>query len=220
RHVADLDLCAARHGLPLLGPVLRAALLTVAHARSVERGADHLVADARQVANTPTADEHHGVLLEVVPLAGDVGRDLEPVRQPDTRDLPKRRVRLLRSVREHARADPPLLRGAGEGRALGLALGRAATFSYELVDGGHELPRIGSDTTKVGRRPPANRGPMVAKNAQRPANRATKRFREAIRPIGSAENADYSGDETPPRPPRSAGNGGDHERSEIVRDRR
>jgi len=86
-----------------------------------------------------------------------------------------------------------------------------------LVDGGHELPRIGSDTTKVGRRPPANRARMVAKNGRRPANRTTKRIRGAIRPIGKAENADYSGDETAPAA-RFAGNGRDHERSEIVRE--
>src|SRR4029453_4448318 len=117
------------------------------------------------------------VLLEVVPLAGNVGRDLEPVRQPDARDLAKSRVRLLRRVREHAGAAPPLRRGAGEGGALGLALGRAATFANELVDGGHELPEIGSDTTKVGRRPPANRAANGSENARRPPNPATQRRR-------------------------------------------
>src|SRR4029077_21259274 len=108
--------------------------------------------------------EHDRVLLQVVSLTGDVGRDFEPVRQPDARDLAKSRVRLLRSVREHAGADPPLLRGAGEGRALGLALGRAATFADQLVDGGHELPEIGSDTTKVGRTAPANRATNGSEN--------------------------------------------------------
>src|SRR4029453_7744573 len=178
------DLCATRHGLPLLGPVLRAALLAVAHARGVEGGADHLVADARQVADTAAADEHDGVLLQVVPLTGDVGRDLEAVRQPDTRDLPKGRVRLLRGVREHARADPPLLRGAGEGRALGLALGRAATFSNQLVDGGHELLRGRADTTKVGRAAPANRARNGSENARRLANRGTTGLRGLSRPSG------------------------------------
>src|SRR4029453_9229456 len=196
------DLCATRHGLPLLGPVLRAALLAVAHARGVEGGADHLVADARQVADTAAADEHDGVLLQVVPLTGDVGRDLEAVRQPDTRDLPKGRVRLLRGVREHARADPPLLRGAGEGRALGLALGRAATFANELVDGGHELPEIVSDTTKVGRGPPANRAANGSENARRPANRATERLEGAIRPIGTRQKCRLQWEMKPPRPSR------------------
>src|SRR4029079_13496467 len=161
--------------LPLLGPVLRAALLAVAHARGVEGGADHLVADARQVADTAAADQHDRVLLQVVPLTGDVRRDLEAVRQPDARNLSKRRVRLLRGVREHAGADPPLLRGAGEGRALGLALGRAATFAIQLVDGGHELLRGRADTTKVGRAAPANRTRNGSENGLSPANRVTKR---------------------------------------------
>src|SRR4029078_11510590 len=112
---------------------------------------------AGKVADTTAADEDDRVLLQVVALAGDVGRDFEAVRQPDAGDFPKGRVRLLRGVREHAGADPPLLRGAGEGRALGLALGRAATFANQLVDGGHELLRGRADTTKVGRAAPANR---------------------------------------------------------------
>src|SRR6478609_7653250 len=73
---------AARRGtswlsLPFLDAVLRARLLAVAHAGGVERAADDLVADARQILDAAAADEHHRVLLQVVPLPGDVGRDLD-----------------------------------------------------------------------------------------------------------------------------------------------
>src|SRR3954470_17948819 len=97
---------AARRGtggvLPFLDAVLRARLLAVAHAGGVERPAHDLVADARQVLDAAAADEHDRVLLQVVALAGDVGRDLHPVRQPDAGHLAKRGVRLLGRDRVHA----------------------------------------------------------------------------------------------------------------------
>src|SRR5919109_1012808 len=127
-------------GRPLTAPlraVLRAGLLTVGHAGGVERRPNDLVAHARQILDAPAADEHDGVLLEIVSLARDVGGDLHLVRQADARDLPKRRVRLLRGMGEHARADAPLLRRAAERRGLRLALLERSTLADELVDGGH-----------------------------------------------------------------------------------
>src|SRR5213076_1579456 len=101
----------ARRGilLPGLDAVLRAGLLAVGDAGGVERAANDLVADARQVLHAATAHQHDRVLLEVVSLAGDVGGDLHPVGQADAGDLPERRVRLLRGCRIHARADPAAL---------------------------------------------------------------------------------------------------------------
>src|SRR3989475_1241182 len=124
----------------LFGAVLGTALLAVRHARCVERSADDLVPDARQVLDTAASDEDDGVLLEIVALARDVGRDLHLVRQADARDLPKGRVRLLRGMREHARADAALLRRPAECRGLRLPLLESATLADELVDGGHEPP--------------------------------------------------------------------------------
>src|SRR5579871_1000885 len=72
----------------LLRAVLAAGLLAVGDAARVERGADHLVAVPRQVLDATAADEHDRVLLQVVPLTGDVRADLDPVREPDARDLP------------------------------------------------------------------------------------------------------------------------------------
>src|SRR5215471_14445988 len=76
---------SARLGIRLLRSVARASLLAVRDARGVERGADDLVADAREILHAAAADEHDRVLLEVVPLAGDVRRDLHAVGQPDAR---------------------------------------------------------------------------------------------------------------------------------------
>src|SRR5919205_1686529 len=103
----------ARRGTLLgLHAVLRAGLAAVRDAGGVERPADDLVAHAGQVLDAAAAHEHDRVLLEVVALAGDVDRDLHPVRQPHARDLAQRRVRLLRGGGVDARADAaPLRRG-------------------------------------------------------------------------------------------------------------
>src|SRR3954470_5313162 len=127
--------------LLLLHAVLRAGLLAVADAGGVERPADDLVAHARQVLDPAAADQHDRVLLQVVPLAGDVGRDLDAARDADAGDLAQRRVRLLGRRRVHARAHPaPLRRGdlllaalaglqARRGQLLGL---RMATLADQL----------------------------------------------------------------------------------------
>src|SRR5206468_8624617 len=101
-----------RRDAALLGldPVLRASLLAVAHAGGVQRSADHLVTEARQVLDATAAHQDHGMLLEVVALAGDVGADLHAVGQPDARHLAQRRVRLLRRGGVDARAYAAALR--------------------------------------------------------------------------------------------------------------
>src|SRR3954454_15005675 len=133
-------------GLLGLDAVLRTGLLAVRDAGRVERAAHDLVAHARKVLDAPAAYEHDRVLLEVVPLTRDVGRDLHPVRQPHARDLSQRRVRLLGRRRVDARADAAALRRrqpllaplAGlEARRGDLLLGLLASLADELIDARH-----------------------------------------------------------------------------------
>src|SRR5215210_9353665 len=66
-----LGAISARRGIalaPQLRAVLRAPLLPVGHACGVQRGADDLVANAREVPHAAAADQDDGVLLEVVAL--------------------------------------------------------------------------------------------------------------------------------------------------------
>src|SRR5262252_825595 len=107
--------------LLLLRAVTAAGLLAVAHTLGVQGAADDLVAHAGKVAHPTAADEHDGVLLEVVPHAGDVGRDLDLAGEPDPGHLAERRIRLLGRGRVDARTDPATL-GAGLERR-GLVLG-------------------------------------------------------------------------------------------------
>src|SRR5262245_4139996 len=130
---------SARRGMlsASLRAVLGARLAAVGDAAGIEGRADHLVAEAREILDATAADEDDRVLLEVVSLAGNVGADFHLVRQPDARDLAQRGVRLLRRRRVHARADPPLLRGASQGGSLDLGRRGLATLPHELIHGRH-----------------------------------------------------------------------------------
>src|SRR5215468_8165353 len=81
--------------LLLLRAVATACLLAVADTLGVQRPADDLVAHAGQVTDATAADQHDGVLLQVVPDARDVGGDLDLAGEPDSGHLAQRRVRLL-----------------------------------------------------------------------------------------------------------------------------
>src|SRR5690606_36907381 len=132
---------SAEAGKPLLrtlGAVLGAALLAVLHALRVEHAADDMVAYARKVLHAAAADHDHGVLLKVVPLAGDVADHLEAVDETDLRDLAQRRVRLLRRRGVDARANTPLLRVGLHGRNLVALHRRDARLADQLVDGRHQ----------------------------------------------------------------------------------
>ena len=64
--------CAGATGHLLLDAVARARLLAVGDAGGVERAADDLVANAREVLDAAAANEDDRVLLKVVALARDV----------------------------------------------------------------------------------------------------------------------------------------------------
>src|ERR1700759_725546 len=70
--------------LSLLRAVATARLFAVLHALGVQRAADDLVTDPRQVLHTTTTHEHDRVLLQVVADPGDVGGHLDLAGQPDT----------------------------------------------------------------------------------------------------------------------------------------
>src|SRR5829696_8270595 len=146
----------------LLGAVAGTGLLAVADAGGVEGAADDLVADAGEVLHPAAADQDHRVLLEVVPLARDVGGDLHAARQTDASHLAEGGVRLLRGVRVHPRAHPPPLRGALERGGLALVGLVLAAFADELLDGGHGAPGWRDRATGHGRGGPCQGQPGAA----------------------------------------------------------
>src|SRR5207253_2717639 len=133
---------------------LRAALHPSLHADGVQRAADDVIANARQILDAAAANEHERVLLEVVADARDVGRHLDAVGEPHARDLAQRRVRLLWRLGEDTDADAPLLRAVLQRRALGLADDLLAPGADELTDSRHlvALKKVRSTKSEV-RRP-------------------------------------------------------------------
>src|SRR4029434_7672334 len=131
-----------------LGAVARAGLPAVADALGVQGAADDLVADAGQVLHPAAADEHDGVLLQVVAYARDVGGDLDAAGQPDAADLAQGRVGLLGRGRVDARADPPPLRGTLQRRGLGLLDLALAALADQLGDRWQSLLLAGVSTVR------------------------------------------------------------------------
>src|SRR5215210_679514 len=175
---------AARRGIGLLGlhAVLRAGLLAVRDAGGVERPADDLVAHARKVLDATAADEHDGVLLQVVTLARDVDRDLHLVGQPHAGHLPQGGVRLLGRGRVHAGAHTALLRRghlglaalagleAGRGQLLGL---RVAPLAHELT--GRRHTAVDPSSRQTPRTAPRKGVPAARAQAAAASPRASKR---------------------------------------------
>src|SRR5687767_7946837 len=126
--------------LLLLGAVLATGLLAVADTLGVQRTADDLVTHAGEVLHPAAAHEHHGVLLQVVADARDVGGHLDATGGPDASDLAQRGVRLLRRRRVDARADATALGRTLERRGLGLLDLVLAALADQLVDRGHGWP--------------------------------------------------------------------------------
>src|SRR5882724_587739 len=120
-------------GLGALGAVLGTALLAVGHADRIQCAAHYVVAHSGQILHTATADEHDGVLLQVVADAGNVGGDFHTIGQANAGDLTQRRVRLLGGLRVDAGADAAPLGRTLHGRRSRLVARRNAAFSHELT---------------------------------------------------------------------------------------
>src|SRR5262245_19849507 len=140
RRSNDEGAASAASALRRLGAVLRATLLASRHPGRVERAADDVIADTRQVFHATAADHHDRVLLQVVSDTGDVRRDLQPVREPHPRHLAEGGVRLLRCGRVDADAHAPLLRARLHRGRLRLLTHRFPAVANELINRRHGSP--------------------------------------------------------------------------------
>src|SRR5258708_14996429 len=112
--------------LGALCAVLRAALLAVLHASGVERAAQNVIANTREILHAAAAHQHDRVLLQVVADTWDVRGDFNGVRQADASHLAQGGVRFLRGLRVNADAHAALFRAAHQRRRFGL---RGDSFS-------------------------------------------------------------------------------------------
>ena len=113
---------AQESGFRFLSAVLAPALFAIVHTAGVKRAADNMVTHTGQILNTPAANQHYRMLLQIVPLTGDIRGYLVAVGQPHTGHLTQSRVRLLGRCGVNPGADPPPLRATGQCRSIVLAL--------------------------------------------------------------------------------------------------
>src|SRR6266516_6808015 len=125
--------------LLLLRAVAAAGLLAAADALGVQGAADDLVAHSGEVTDAAAADQHDGMLLQVVADLRDVGGDLDVAGEPHSGDLAERGVRLLRCGGVDARADTAALRAALERRGVVLGYLVLAALPDQLLDRGHRV---------------------------------------------------------------------------------
>src|SRR6266702_8629740 len=125
--------------LLLLRAVAAAGLLAAADALGVQGAADDLVAHSGEVTDAAAADQHDGMLLQVVADPRDVGGDLDVAGEPHSGDLAERGVRLLRCGGVDARADTAALRAALERRGVVLGYLVLAALPDQRLDRGHRV---------------------------------------------------------------------------------
>ncbi len=155
--------------------VLASAPPSVTYARRVESPAHNLISDSGEVPDSAASNEYYRVLLEVMPLAGDVRRHLHLVGEPYPGYLSEGGVRLPRrlgpdlnthaALLRRARATVPAVRqgvkSIPESRRLLLLSLRFPALSDKLIYGRHDLPELAfrKNTLKDGRtRPEAPTG--------------------------------------------------------------
>ena len=126
--------------LGLLGAVFRTALLTVGNALGIAffRAANDGVANTGKVFHTTAADNDDRVFLKVVAFAGNVGGNFITVRQANTGDFPKCRVRLLGSRCGNTGTDAATVWAGLECRHFIFFLSCDTTFADELIDCWHQ----------------------------------------------------------------------------------
>src|SRR3989338_2528953 len=84
--------------LRLLGPLYAIAATrahAIRHALGVINAANNGVAHARQIFDAAAANKNYGVLLQIMPDAGNISSNLHPVGQTYASDFAQSRVRFL-----------------------------------------------------------------------------------------------------------------------------
>src|SRR5207245_9807457 len=116
-----------------LGPVSRPALFAVGHAGGIQSAADDVVTHAGEILHTAPADQHDGVLLQVVPDPGNISGYFDSVGEPHAGHFPQRRIRLLRGRSVYSSTNAALLRAAIERRTGSFPARRLPPIPHTLV---------------------------------------------------------------------------------------
>ncbi|AAN82553.1 Hypothetical protein c4115 [Escherichia coli CFT073] len=129
---------ALLNGEPLslrtLHAILGTSLLTVFNAGAVKRTTYGVVTNTREVFNTTTTDQDHGVLLQVVTFTTDVGSHFETVSQTNTAYFTQRGVRFFRSGSIYTSTYATFLRACFQRRHVAFRNFASTWFAYQLVN--------------------------------------------------------------------------------------
>ncbi len=90
--------------------VLGAALFPVIYTGSIKRATYDMVLDAREVLYSSAANQDDRVLLQIMPLAGDICIHFSVVAEANSTYFAQRGVGFAWSLSSHLRANAPLLR--------------------------------------------------------------------------------------------------------------
>ena len=116
--------------------------VAVRHTQRVERASNDVISDTRKVLHTTPANKHHGVLLQIVPYARDIGSNFHTVCQADTSDFAQGRVRLFGRRRIDTHTNPAFLRAALKCGSTRFFPNFLPSLPYQLVDCGHYFFRL------------------------------------------------------------------------------
>lgn len=95
---------------PAWSPVFATTSPSAFDSLRVLSSTNDVIPNTGQVPHSAASDQNHRVLLQIVSLAGDVGRDFDVVGEAHSCHLSKRRVRLLRGDCANLQADASFLR--------------------------------------------------------------------------------------------------------------
>ena len=118
--------------------------MPIRNTRRIERAADDVIPNTREILHPPATNQYDRVLLQIVSNTGDVCVHLATVGKPNTGNLAQRRVGLLGGLGEYAKAHTTALRCAHQVGRIRSRLLAFAPVASELLDG-RRLSRMPSD---------------------------------------------------------------------------
>jgi hypothetical protein len=105
-----------------LGAVFGTPLSPAIHTQCIQRSTNDMITDTRQILDTPAPDQHHRVLLKVMPDSRDIGRHFNARGQTDPGHFAQRRVGFFRCRGIDTGANASFLRCPFKGRVLVFSL--------------------------------------------------------------------------------------------------
>lgn len=123
--------------LRTLGAVLGTSLASFADTGGIQGATYGMVTNSRQVLYSTTPDKNHGMFLQIMAFATNVGGNLKAIGQANAGNFAQSRVWFLRCGGIDTRANTSLLRAGLERRYSAFDTLLFPTFSNELINRCH-----------------------------------------------------------------------------------